>query len=109
MAATFSRLMGRPPNWSVIAAVGVFSAALIILVARVGISSFKRKIVTGSEELIGASATVIDWSGNEGHVQIHSERWNASGPEGLSAGQSVIIEEMSGLKLTVSPQGDAVP
>ena len=96
-------------DWSVIAAVGVFSAALIILVARVGISSFKRKIVTGSEELIGASATVIDWSGSEGHVQIHSERWNASGPEGLSAGQSVIIEEMSGLKLTVSPQGDAVP
>lgn len=96
-------------NWSVIAAVGVFSAGVIILVARVGISSFKHRVVSGSEELIGASAKVIDWAGHEGHILVHSERWNAVGPEGLSEGQTVVVEEMSGLKLTVSPQVDPDP
>ena len=96
-------------NWSVIAAVGVFSAGVIILVARVGISSFKHRVVSGSEELIGASAKVIDWAGREGHVLVHSERWNAVGPEGLSEGQTVIVEQMSGLELTVSPQVDPDP
>lgn len=94
-------------DWSVIAAVGVFSAGLIILVARVGISSFKHKVVTGSEELIGASATVIDWSGDVGHVLAHSERWNAEGPEGLSEGDTVQVVSRSGLTLTVSSPGDA--
>lgn len=93
-------------NWSVIAAIGIFSAALVILVARVGVSSFSYRVVTGTEELIGASATVIDWAGGKGHVFVHSERWNAEGPEGLSEGQSVIVKELSGLKLTVSPSGD---
>ncbi|WP_246263197.1 NfeD family protein [Parasphingopyxis algicola] len=96
-------------NWSVIAAIGVFGAGLVILVARVGISSFKHRVVTGPEELIGASATVIDWTDGKGHVLVHSERWNAEGPEGLSEGQGVIVKELSGLKLTVSPSGDPGP
>lgn len=94
-------------SWSVIAALGVFSAGLIILVARLGISSFKHRIVTGSEELIGASATVIDWKDGKGHVFVHSERWNAEGPDILREGQSVTVDGMSGLKLTVSPSEDA--
>jgi len=89
-------------SWSVIAALGVFSAGLIILVARVGISSFRHRVVTGPEELIGASATVLDWDGGKGHVFVHSERWNAEGPQALSKGQSVIVHSVSGLKLTVS-------
>jgi membrane-bound serine protease (ClpP class) len=93
-------------NWSVIAAIGVFSAALVILVARVGIRSFKYRVVTGSEELIGATATVIDWAGSEGHVLVHSERWNARGPEGLSDGEDVIVEKLSGLTMTVAPSKD---
>ncbi len=90
-------------DWSVIAALGVFSAGLIIIVARVGLKAFRHRVVTGAEELIGATATVSDWSNGKGHVLVHSERWNANGPAGLEEGQSVVIEKMAGLTLTVSP------
>jgi len=93
-------------SWSVIAAMGVFSAGLIALVARLGIVSFRHRVVTGSEELIGASARVIDWAHGKGHVFIHSERWNADGPEKLEPGQTVIVKDMAGLNLTVSPSND---
>lgn len=93
-------------SWSVIAALGVFSAGLVILVARLGMSSFRHRIVTGSEELIGASASVIDWKDGKGHVFVHSERWNAEGPPTLAEGQDVVVEAMSGLRLKVSPSQD---
>ncbi len=92
---------------SLIAALGVFSAGLIILISRVGIRSFRRRIVTGSEELVGASATVLDWRDGEGHVFVHSERWNAKGPNQLKPDDCVVIDGMTGLELSVSPTGRA--
>lgn len=90
-------------NWSVIAALGVFSAALVILIARLSVRSLRRRIVTGQEELVGSSAVVSDWQAGKGHVFVHSERWNAEGPDHLTEGQTVSVERISGLKLTVSP------
>lgn len=92
-------------NWSVIAALSVFSAGLVILIARLGIRSLRHRVVTGAEDLIGACGVVSDWAGGKGHVFVHSERWNAEGPDNLTKGQSVTVDRISGLKLTVSPSG----
>ena len=92
---------------SLIAALGVFSAGIIVLVSRVGLRSLKRRIVTGSEELIGAKATVLDWDKGSGHVFIHSERWNANGPVDLRPDDEVVIDAMTGLNLSVSRQQQA--
>ncbi|WP_421993098.1 NfeD family protein [Qipengyuania sp.] len=89
-------------NWSVIAALAVFGAGLVVLVARVGIRSFGHPVVTGAEELIGVTATVLDWRNGKGHVFVHSERWNAHGPDRLEEGETVVIDEIAGLNLTVS-------
>ncbi|GGN40077.1 serine protease [Novosphingobium indicum] len=91
-------------SWSVIAALGVFSAGLLVIVARVGLRALRHRVTTGSEELIGATATVIDWHEGKGHVFVHSERWNARGPHNLTSDQTVVVEKMTGLDLTVSPQ-----
>ncbi|MEL6878745.1 MAG: nodulation protein NfeD [Pseudomonadota bacterium] len=89
-------------DWSVIAAIGVFSAGFVILVVRLGLKSFRHRVVSGAEELIGAKATVLDWRDGHGHVFVHAERWNAQGPEQLSEGDTVIVDDMTGLKLAVS-------
>ena len=94
-------------SWSVIAALGVFSAGLIILVARTGLRSFKHRVVSGTEELIGASASVLDWSDGRGHVFVHSERWNAEGPFGLKVNDKVVVDEVNGLNLIVSATSKA--
>jgi membrane-bound serine protease (ClpP class) len=90
-------------SWSTIAALGVFSTGLLIVVARTGLRSFRHRVVTGADGLVGSTATVEDWAGSKGHVFVHSERWNAHGPEGLRAGDQVRVEALSGLNLTVSP------
>ena len=90
-------------SWSVIAAIGVFSAGFVILVVRLGLRSFRHRIVSGAEELIGARATILDWNCGRGHVFVHSERWNAYGPQNLIAGEAVIVDTVAGLTLAVSP------
>ncbi len=92
---------------SLIAALSVFSAGLLILVSRVGLRSFGRRIVSGAEELLGASGTVLDWDNGKGHVFVHSERWNASGPSELKPDDRVVIEAMNGLSLSVARQEEA--
>ncbi len=89
-------------NWSVIAALAVFSFGVLVLILRVGIRSFGRKVVSGAEELAGAQATVLDWKNGRGHVFVHSERWNAEGPADLDEGQEVVVKAVKGLKLKVA-------
>lgn len=91
-------------DWSVIAGLGVVSAILLVIVARVGIRSFSTPVRSGREELIGAKGAVIDWKGGHGHVFVHSERWNASGPQTLEKGQEVVIQSIDGLCLTVAAE-----
>jgi membrane-bound serine protease (ClpP class) len=60
----------------------------------------------GMESYVGTTATVTSWDGTRGQVVAGGTRWNASGPEGLHAGDDVEILAASGLSLTVgSPHG----
>ncbi len=94
-------------DWSIIAALGVFSAVLLFFIARVSIKSFRHPVRSGQEELIGAGGEVSDWKGGKGHVFVHSERWNATGPEALKKGERVVVLGVKGLRLSVAaaPEG----
>ncbi|MGH6951314.1 MAG: NfeD family protein, partial [Vitreimonas sp.] len=96
-------------SWPVIIGAGVLTGGFVALATSFAVRAHRRRIATGREALIGARAEVLDWSGSSGHVWAASERWNASGPEGLAAGHSVRVTGMEGLTLEVAPdpQGDA--
>lgn len=96
-------------DWSVITALGVFSAGLLIAIVRVAFKSRRRSVGTGLDEMIGAKGQVIDWQGGAGHIFVHSERWNAKGPETLNKGVPVIVEGIDGLCLRVKQaQGEVL-
>lgn len=89
-------------NWSVIAALGVAGAVMIIVAARLGIRSHRNRIQTGEQELIGSGGEVLDWDNGTGHVFVHSERWSAEGPQSLPEGTNVVVDGIQGLRLKVS-------
>jgi membrane-bound serine protease (ClpP class) len=94
-------------DWAAIAALGVFSAALLVAIARLAIRSRRGRVHTGREELIGATGKVLDWENGTGHVFVHSERWNASGAASLKKGAPVVVQDVDGLRLRVSSIDDA--
>lgn len=89
-------------SWSVLAAVALFSLALVVAMARLALFARSRPVVSGREQLIGATGTVIDWENGQGHVFVHGERWQAKGAAGLCSGTTISVTELDGLTLTVS-------
>ena len=88
-----------------IAAIAVSGLILTMIVARLAMRSSKAKVVSGEEEMIGASAQVLDWNGTKGHVWLHSERWRARAQQPLARGDRVRVTRLSGLTLDVEPDG----
>lgn len=89
-------------GWPAVASVAIASLALTVVIARLALVSRRRKIVSGREEMIGASGTVLDWAGGTGHVFAHGERWQAAGAADLKAGMPVRVTGLEGLTLDVT-------
>lgn len=89
------------PSWTVIGFAALLSAATLTLLLGYAWRSFRRPVVTGRSGLTGSRAEVIDWSGEEGHVWVQGERWNAVGAGPFHAGDNVRIEGVEGLTLVV--------
>ena len=55
----------------------------------------------GMQAMRGLPARVLDWSGSEGHVFTHGERWQARGAEALAPGEIVEVDGVKDLTLVV--------
>lgn len=86
---------------SLIAGFALVSAAFILMVVRTALGARRRKIVSGREEMIGASGVVKDWQKNRGHVLVHGERWSASGEGRFRPGEAIRVTRLSGLTVEI--------
>ena len=91
-------------SWAVISAMAVTSLILTFIVVRLAISSHRRQVATGTEEMAGASGEVSDWQDGRGHVIAHGERWRAVSDAALTRGQPVRVTGIDGLVLRVEPE-----
>lgn len=89
-------------DWAVAAGMAVAMLALVGITARFALASRRARVVSGREELIGATGEVLDWKGGCGHVFVHGERWRARGVHRLKAGEAVEVRDIDGLTLTVA-------
>ncbi len=96
-------------SYWVIAAVTASTGAVLVLLIGYLIRAQRRRIATGSDELLGARAEVESWANGKGRVWLHSERWNARGPTDLESGQEVEVRARNGLTVTVAPVADTAP
>ncbi len=83
-----------------IAAVGAFlTMALVWILMRVR----RRPVVSGMEQMLGATGEAINDFEDSGTVFVHGERWNATAHQPVHRGQKVRITHIDGLELTVEP------
>mgnify|MGYP001350183467 CR=1 FL=1 len=92
-------------SWSVIAGTALASFATLTLLLTYVWRSQRRPVVSGREELKGARAEVIDWSGDSGHVWLHGELWQARGDNALNPGDIVVVDHLDGLTLVLHRRG----
>lgn len=88
---------------SLIIAFSIVSVGFFILAVRQFLTSKSAKIVTGSEEIIGSIAKVVEVKEDGVQVLCHGEIWSAISQSELAVGQRVEVTELSGLILNVKP------
>jgi len=88
-------------SWTVI----IIAAAMMLSLTVVVLGSLWRArrnpARVGGQAMRGLTAEVLDWSGSEGHVFTHGERWQARGAEVLAPGETVEVADIKDLTLVV--------
>ncbi|HXH52090.1 MAG TPA: nodulation protein NfeD [Sphingomicrobium sp.] len=90
-------------SWAAAAGLAVASLIIVVIIVRFALTSRRAQIVSGREQMVGATGEIIDWQDGRGHVFIHGERWRATGVDQLKPGDPVEVRGIDGLTLTVGP------
>lgn len=92
-----------------VALAGAGGGVLAVTVTR-GLAARRRRVRTGAEGIIGHMGVVRSWTGADGSVAVDGAVWRARRSESpgeevpeLHTGDSVVVERLSGLTLSVRP------
>jgi membrane-bound serine protease (ClpP class) len=89
--------------YALIGGVTAASAAFLFLVLGMLVRSRGRPVVSGREELIGASGEALEEIEGEGWARVHGERWRVRTSAPLKRGQALRVAAIDGLVLEVTP------
>lgn len=92
-----------------IIAVSLLTAGFFFIVIRSLFTATRRPVVTGAEELIGATGLIIsDFEGN-GVMRIHGEQWQVRSDAPMREGDAARVVNREGLILQVEPVREDPP
>jgi membrane-bound serine protease (ClpP class) len=88
-------------SWTVIIIAAAMIFSLTVLVLGSLWRARRNPVRVGVQAMRGLPAEVLDWSGSDGHVFTHGERWQAHGTEVLAPGETVEVADFKDLTLVV--------
>ena len=92
--------------WMLIAPVALASALFSFFIVGMAIKARARPVVTGAEEMIGATGEITADLDHEGWAHIHGELWRVHSPVPLKRGSRVQVRARHDLILDVEPDPD---
>jgi membrane-bound serine protease (ClpP class) len=92
---------GYQLSWTVVIITMAMIVSLIVVVLGSLWGARRSPARVGGQAMRGLPAEVLDWSGSEGHVFTHGERWQAHGVEALTPGEMVEVAGINDLTLVV--------
>jgi membrane-bound serine protease (ClpP class) len=91
----------------IIVAIGVTSAVIVFSIVAMAAKARGRRIVSGSEIMIGAQAEILHDLQTEGWARVAGENWRVVSRVPLARGQKVRVTRIDGLVLSVEPESEA--
>ena len=90
-------------GWGTALAVTLPFALITVFLLRLAVKSFRYKVATGAESMVGEIGVAKTDINNEGRVFVHGEWWNAQSVQPISSGARVRVVGVEGLLLDVAP------
>ena len=81
----------------------IVTAAFFMVVVTLFARQRRQPVVSGEEQMVGATGEALETFDSHGHVRVHSERWEANTRRPVAKGQRVRVRAVEGLTLTVEP------
>lgn len=90
-------------SWVSISVVVILTLLLFIFVIGKAIRAQLWRPTTGKEGLIGEEGEALEdiRAGGKGQVFVHGERWLAEAADDISKGDTIVVEEVKGLRMRV--------
>lgn len=88
-------------SWWVVGSAAAMLVGLIVVVLGSLLRARKGPVRVGAQAMRGATAEVLDWSENQGHVFTQGERWQARGVDSFKPGEVVEVANIVDLTLVV--------
>ena len=89
--------------WLLIAGTAAASALFLMLVLSLAVRARARPVVSGREQMLGATGEVLENVAGETYARVHGEIWKVRSGIPLERGQAVRVTGIDGLLLTVAP------
>ncbi|MFT7824774.1 MAG: nodulation protein NfeD [Sulfurimonas sp.] len=99
-----TQTLGVGVSIPLIIAFTLVSLAFFVYVIRFLIRSRSVKTVSGTEEMIGSEAKILEVTDEGYRVRCHGEIWSAKSKEPLDIGQSAWVDGLDGLTLYLNPK-----
>jgi membrane-bound serine protease (ClpP class) len=90
--------------YALIGGIAAASAAFLIFVVGMLVRGRRRPVVTGREEMIGASGEALEDFSGEGWARVHSENWRVRSGTPVRKGQRLRVTAIEGLVLDVTAE-----
>ncbi len=87
--------------YALIGGIAAASAAFLILVVGMLVKGRRRPVVSGPEQMVGASGVALEDIRGEGWARVHSETWRVRSSAPLTKGQRLRVTAIDGLTLEV--------
>lgn len=88
-------------GWGTAIAVTVPFAAITVFLLQLAVRSFRYKVSTGSEGMVGELGVAKTEVADSGQVFVHGEFWSAAAAEPIPPGTAIRVVAVEGLKLKV--------
>jgi len=99
-----TELPGFEIPYALIAGVTAASAGFLILVVGMLVRSRRRAVVSGREQMLGATGVALGDFDLEGWARVHGEQWKVRSSRPVRRGQKLRVTGMQGLVLSVEPE-----
>jgi len=96
-------LPGFEIPYALIAGAAAASAGFLILMVGMLVRSRRRAVVSGREEMLGATGEALGDFELEGWARVHGEQWKVRSNRPVRRGQKLRVTAMEGLVLRVEP------
>ncbi|WP_397473354.1 nodulation protein NfeD [Pusillimonas sp.] len=79
----------------------LFSAAVLLIIGHLALRSYRSRVVSGAEYMVGQTGTVTHIENGTTYANIQGELWKVHGGQPLHTGQTVRVTSIDGLLLAV--------